>query len=188
MLTASKILDEIKNNNIEISPFNIDQLNPNSYNIKLAPILKIYSKTKDHVVLDPLNKKSLTTESFKIPENGIILHPGILYLGSTEEIIWSDKYISAIDGRSSIGRLGITIHVTAGFGDLGFRGTYTLEISVIHPVIVYPGMAIGQVYFTEPLGDIDFLYNGRYQYQTEPIESRFNMNDNELTDYHYKID
>lgn len=182
MLTASKILEEIKEGNIYISDFNIDQLNPNSYNIKLANILKYYtSKT-----LDPHDSKTLETNNLIIPDEGIILVPGILYIGSTKETIGTNKYISSIDGRSSIGRLGIQIHMTAGFGDIGFNGTYTLEITVVHPVHIYPDMLIGQVYFEKPDGNIDFLYNGRYQNQSEPVASRINISDKDIDSYHYK--
>lgn len=199
MLTASKILKEIKAGNIGIDPFNIDQLNPNSYNVRLNNKLLIYShsnqtcKTSTNDIkcitkqcpLDPKNSKTLETESLIINEDGYILEPGILYLGSTKETISSDKYISAIDGRSSIGRLGISIHSTAGFGDIGFSGTYTLEISVVQPVVIYPDMLIGQVYFTEPNGDIDFLYNGRYQNQSGAVESRINIDSKDISNYHY---
>ena len=106
-------------------------------------------------------------------------------ISQLEETISSDKYISAIDGRSSIGRLGISIHSTAGFGDIGFSGTYTLEISVVQPVIIYPDMLIGQVYFTEPNGDIDFLYSGRYQNQSGAVESRINIDSKDISNYHY---
>lgn len=186
MLTASKILEEIKNNNIGITPFDINQLNPNSYNVKLGNTLKYYYNPVYCGILDPLNENTLKTVDIQIPESGFILQPGRLYLGSTVETISTNKYISAIDGRSSIGRLGINIHATAGFGDIGFSGTYTLEISVIHPVKVYPNMLIGQVYFNEPYGDIDFLYNGRYQGQSEPVESKFNISDSSIDNYHYK--
>ena len=190
MLTASKILKEIEASNIGIDPFNIDQLNPNSYNVRLDNTLLIYPYSRQikgitKCPLDPKNPETLKTESILIEENGYILEPGVLYLGSTKEIISSDKYISAIDGRSSIGRLGISIHSTAGFGDIGFSGTYTLEISVVQPVIIYPDMLIGQVYFTEPNGDIDFLYSGRYQNQSGAVESRINIDSKDISNYHY---
>lgn len=194
MLTASKILKEIESGNIGIDPFNIDQLNPNSYNVKLDNKLLIYPHSRQikgiqYIItecpLDPKNPETLKTEPILIEETGYILRPGVLYLGSTKETISSDKYISAIDGRSSIGRLGISIHSTAGFGDIGFSGTYTLEISVVQPVIIYPDMLIGQVYFTEPNGDIDFLYSGRYQNQSGAVESRINIDSKDISNYHY---
>ncbi len=184
MLTASKILEELNNEKIGIYPFDIKNLNPNSYNVRLSPTLMIY----DIDPLTPLDpNKHNPTKTITIPEEGYILQPGVLYLGSTKEIISSDYYISAIDGRSSIGRLGISIHATAGFGDVGFKGTYTLEISCIHPVKIYPDMLIAQIHFTEPCGDTDFLYRGRYYEQIDPTESRMFMNESQLSDnYHYK--
>jgi dCTP deaminase len=182
MLTASKILKEMDKGNIEIDPFNIDNLNPNSYNITLRNILKVYDKS---CVLQ--TDKENPVRTIEIPKNGIILEPGTLYIGATNERIFSDKFIPAIDGRSSIGRLGINIHATAGFGDIGFNGTFTLEIFVLQRVLVKPDILIGQVYFEEPCGDIDFLYNGRYQNQIDPTESRLHMVESQLNEgYHYK--
>ena len=192
MLTASKILKEIEAGNIGIDPFNIDQLNPNSYNVRLDNKLLVYKDDGSYTSylfppspLDPKNPETLKTETLFIREGGYVLDPNKLYLASTKETISSDKYISAIDGRSSIGRLGISIHSTAGFGDIGFSGTYTLEISVVQPVVIYPDMLIGQVYFTEPNGDIDFLYNGRYQNQSGAVESRINIDSKDISNYHY---
>ncbi len=183
MLTANKICKEIKKGNIEISPFDIKQINPNSYNVRLYDTLKMYDRT---VVLDPMSSNDNYYTKVKIPEDGLILLPEILYIGSTVEVVGSDKYISAIDGRSSIGRLGIQIHSTAGFGDIGFRGTYTLEISVIQPVKVYPNMTIGQIYFEKPCGKVDFLYHGRYQNQIQPTTSKYSLSSDYIKGYHYK--
>lgn len=193
MLTANKILQEIDSGNIVIDPFNIDQLNPNSYNVTLNNILKVYSLPKARnmrPIIDMKNADTLKTIDIDLSlyKNGFILIPGTLYLGSTKEKISSDKYISAIDGRSSIGRLGISIHSTAGFGDIGFSGTYTLEISVVQPVKIYSDILIGQIYFTKPEGEIDFLYNGRYKNQQEPTPSKIYMNSNTIPNYHYKKD
>ena len=74
-------------------------------------------------------------------------------------------YVPKIDGRSTTGRLGIIVHITAGFGDNGFKGKWTLEITVTHPVIVYPGMEIGQLYYETIEGDTSMSYNGKYQNQ-----------------------
>ena len=181
MLTASQILKEREAGRLGIHPFNIDQLNPNSYNVKLANKLKVYNE----IVLD--FRKELKFETIEIPEEGLILLPGKLYIGATQEIISSDHFISGIDGRSSVGRLGLSIHATAGFGDVGFKGTYTLEIFVVEPVKIYPDMLIAQVHFTAPEGDVDFLYRGRYQGQLDPTTSKFNLTEDQLgEDYHYK--
>ena len=100
-----------------------------------------------------------------IPEDGYILMPGTLYLGETVEYTETTGYVPKIDGRSTTGRLGIVIHLTAGFGDNGFKGKWTLEITVTHPVIVYPNMEIGQLYFEEIQGDSSMKYDGKYQNQ-----------------------
>ena len=181
MLTGSKILEEIEKGNICISPFDKKQLNPNSYNVRLGSTLKVYT---DDVLDFNKDNPSKTIES---PVDGFILHPGELYIGNIVERVSTDKYISAVDGRSSIGRLGILIHATAGFGDIGFDGNYTLEIFCVKPVKIYPDMLIGQIYFSEPYGDIDFLYRERYQGQTEPTTSRSQLKENELgSEYFYK--
>lgn len=182
MLTGNEILKQIKKGNIGIEPFNIDCLNPNSYNVHLSKKLKVYN---NNVILD----LKTTNNDFKeiiIPKEGLVLLPNTLYIGATEETISSDKFISAIDGRSSIGRLGIQVHLTAGFGDIGFNGTYTFEITVVQPVRIYPGYEIAQVYFEKPTGKVDFLYRGRYQGQIEPTESKSNIPTEKIKDYHYK--
>jgi dCTP deaminase len=182
MLTGHEIMRQIKKGNITIDPFNVEQLNPNSYNLKLAPRLKVY---EPGAILDPKQSNTCYNEII-IPSNGFVLSPGKLYIGATKERIASDKYISAIDGRSSIGRLGMQIHLTAGFGDLGFNGTYTLEITVVNPVRIYSDLEIAQVYFEKPTGKIDFLYHGRYQGQIEPTESRINIDSKTIKGYHGK--
>lgn len=184
MLTAHEILKQIKKGNIGITPFDIDCLNPNSYNVHLSNKLKVYN---DDYVLDIFKPNLSCYDEIEIPEDqGYILRPNTLYIGSTVETISSDKFISAIDGRSSIGRLGIQVHLTAGFGDIGFTGTYTLEITVVQPVCIYPNCKIAQVYFEKPDGKVDFLYNGRYQGQTEPTVSKLYKNENLFDGYHYK--
>ncbi len=119
-------------------------------------------------------KAENASESLEIPEGGLILWPGILYLGRTVETIGSNDFVPIVEGRSSVGRLGVHVHVTAGFCDIGFRGTITLEIHVIHPVRIYPHLPLCQAYFLEPRGEIE-LYKGRYQNQVEPTASRFGM-------------
>lgn len=181
MLTGSKILEEVENGGIQITPFDKSQLNPNSYNVRLGGTLKVYTEE----VLD--FEKDNPSNVIEIPKEGFILQPGELYIGNIVERVATDKYISAVDGRSSVGRLGILIHATAGFGDIGFDGNYTLEIFCIKPVKIYPNMLIGQIYFSEPYGDVDFLYRGRYQGQTEPTVSRSSLKADELgKDYFYK--
>lgn len=166
MLTGDCIHECIKSGKISIIPFNTAQLNPNSYNLTLANKLKIYTdKTLDY------NKKNETYD-FIIPEEGLVLHPGTLYIGSTNEKCGTDYFIPMLDGRSSIGRLGINVHICAGFGDIGFCGTWTLEITAVHPVRIYPNMEICQTSFFNPCGNIKYTYAGRYQSQNGPVESK----------------
>lgn len=132
-----------------------------------------YNEAKADIdnALDMKKQNQLIT--FDIPEEGYVLRPGVLYLGRTIERTKSDCFIPMIDGRSSIGRLGIWIHVSAGFGDIGFDGTWTLEITAIEPVRIYPNVEIGQVCFHKPYGEVENLYRGRYYKQEDPTESRF---------------
>lgn len=128
----------------------------------------------ESAVLPPLDMhKENETIEFEIPEEGLILQPGVLYIGRTVERTWTDKYIPMINGRSSGGRLGISIHICAGFGDIGFDGTWTLEITCVEPVRIYPNSEIAQVCFFKPYGKVKDLYRGRYYQQEDATASRF---------------
>lgn len=145
MLSGMRIIEEHCKGNIIFEPFRIEQVNPNSYNIRLTDELMIYDMDKCGGVLDM--KKNNPTKILKIPEEGLVLEPGTLYLGRTYEYTETYGFVPVIDGRSSVGRLGISVHITAGFGDDGFQGYWTLEITTVHPIRVYPNVQIGQVYF-----------------------------------------
>lgn len=168
MLTGAEIEKQIRKGNILIDPFDESRLNPNSYNLRLHPQILTYSNQDE---LDMM--KDNPTKSTIIQPSGFKLMPGVLYIGRTIERTATDKFIPMLDGRSSGGRLGISIHICAGFGDVGFDGTWTLEISVIHPVIVYPNCEIAQICFFTPCGSIGMLYNGKYQNQEKATPSRF---------------
>lgn len=124
---------------------------------------KIYHRLLREYALD--SKQDNETIDIEIPEEGYVLVPGILYLGETEEYTETYGFVPAIDGRSTTGRLGIEVHRTAGFGDNGFKGKWTLEITVTHPIIVYPGMEIGQLSYETIEGDSSITYDGKYQNQ-----------------------
>ena len=129
----------------------------------------------ESAVLPPLDIRTENeTIEFEIPEEGYILQPGVLYIARTKERTWTDKYIPMINGRSSGGRLGISIHICAGFGDIGFDGTWTLEITCVEPVRIYPNSEIAQVCFFKPYGKVKDLYRGRYFQQEDATASRFN--------------
>ena len=115
-------------------------MGPNSYNLRLSPELMAYKEA----VLDP--KQDNRTGRLMLPEEGLVLHPGRLYLAKTMEYTETHNLVPMLVGRSSIGRLGIFVHVTAGFGDVGFSGNWTLELTCVQPVRVYPGMEICQIY------------------------------------------
>ncbi len=170
ILSDKKILAEIEKGNIVIEPFNPKCLGTNSYDVHLGKTLALY---KDRV-LDA--KKHNTIEYIEIPEEGIVLEPGTLYLGVTEEYTETHSCVPFLEGKSSTGRLGIDIHATAGKGDVGFCNTWTLEISCVMPVRVYAGMPIGQLIYFAVDGDILNYYNkkGNAKYTTRttvPVES-----------------
>src|SRR5665647_330444 len=142
---------------IIIEPYDEKQLNPNSYNLRLHDELLIYEDN----VLDM--KKPNKTMSLVIPEGGLMLEPGKLYLGRTIEYTRTDNYVPMLEGRSSIGRLGLYVHVTAGFGDVGFSGYWTLEIQCIQPIIIYPGVEICQIYYHCIKGEYEKYSSGKYQ-------------------------
>ena len=166
MLTGAAIIQAVNKGEIKISNFDPKNINPNSYNLTLSPLLKVY----ENRVLDSKGKNP--TKRIIIPEKGFILQPGELYIGATNERTSSSLYIPQIEGRSTFGRLGLTAHITAGFGDFGFDGTWTLEITVIKPLIIYPNVEIAQISYFTPYGESSILYDGRYQGQIEPIGAR----------------
>ncbi len=148
ILSDSAILKAIEKGEIVINPFKREALGSNSYDVHLSKHLAIY-KDKE---LDA--KKHNEIDHFEIPEEGYLLLPGELYLGSTLEYTETHKHLPILDGKSSVGRLGIDIHATAGIGDVGFYGHWTLEISVQKPVRVYAKMPIGQIIFYTVEGEV----------------------------------
>lgn len=165
ILTGPKIQEEVNKEVITIEPFKPDQLNPNSYDFRLGNTLKIY-KNK---ILD--TREPNETETIIIPEEGYIIRPDTLYLGHTEEVFGSDFYVPIVRGKSSTGRVGLFVHITADLIDIGYHGQYTLMLHSVQPVKVYPGMKIGQVTFWKTFGDI-VLYKGKYQGSQGPSESQ----------------
>lgn len=166
VLSGNQILEEVEKGTIVIDPFDKKHLNPNSYNLHLGDELLTY----EHAVLDMKKEEPYIIERMSTT-NGKLLIPGKLYLARTVERTKTDGFVPMLEGRSSIGRLGIFIHATAGFGDNGFDGYWTLEISCVQPVIIYPGVEVGQIYY-HTIADVDeygetgvpIKYtNGKYQ-------------------------
>ncbi|MCL2421525.1 MAG: dCTP deaminase [Defluviitaleaceae bacterium] len=160
MILSGRMIKERLGTDIILEPFNEKALNPNSYNLRLHNELLVY----DEPFLDM--KKPNKTQSITIPDDGLMLEPGRLYLGRTMEYTESHKFVPMLEGRSSIGRLGLYIHVTAGFGDVGFKGFWTLEIHCIQPIRIYAGVEICQVYYHSIEGDYDPYISGKYQNNT----------------------
>ncbi|MBB5078757.1 dCTP deaminase [Nonomuraea endophytica] len=166
ILTGPEIVRAAGDGRIGISPFNADQVNPNSYNVRLGPTLLTYADG----VIDA--HRANPTECRTMGEDGFELRPEQLYLGHTMERVGSDVFVPLLFGRSSVGRLGLFVEITAPIGDIGFNGQWTLMLSPVRPLRVYPGMKIGQIMFFVSIGDID-LYAGKYQEAEGPQASRY---------------
>ena len=156
MILSGKEIVKHLGKEIIIEPFHPERVNPNSYNLSLHNELMVY----DHNELDMAKPNPAST--IYIPKSGYVLQPNKLYLGRTNEYTRTDGYIPMLEGRSSVGRLGVFIHVTAGFGDVGFAGFWTLEIFAVQPIRIYPGVRICQIFYHQIDGDFD-LYKSKYQ-------------------------
>lgn len=170
ILSDKGILNEIENGNILIEPFRPECLGTNSYDVHLGKYLALYKNR----ILDAREHNEI--EELVIPEEGFVLYPNTLYLGVTEEYTETHRHVPFLEGKSSVGRLGIDIHATAGKGDVGFCNTWTLEISCSQPVRVYAGMPIGQLIYFGVEGEIENYYNkkrnAKYVQRTvKPVES-----------------
>ena len=161
MILSGKEIEKKIGKEIFIEPYNSNQLNPNSYNLTLHNELLTYSSSN----LDM--KKNHETETILIPEDGLLLKPGKLYLGRTKEHTKTNNLVPMLEGRSSIGRLGMFVHITAGFGDVGFEGFWTLEIFVVQPLKIYPNVEICQIYFHKIEGDFENYKSDKYQANKE---------------------
>lgn len=175
MILSGNEIKKHLNDGIVIEPFHDHQLNPNSYNLRLHNELLVYrNETLDMKAHNPYDR-------IIIPEDGFLLEPGKVYLGRTVEYteVFKSKdgthYTWIVDGRSSVGRLGITTHVTAGFGDCGFKGYITWEISCIQPVWIYPNVEIGQIYYFPIQGEVTPYNSSKYQDSKDIVPSRMFM-------------
>lgn len=160
MILSGREIKKHMGKEIAIIPFDEKRINPNSYNLSLHNKLLVY----ENHVLDM--KKENKAYEIIIPEEGYRLEPNKLYLGRTNEYTKTEHFIPMLEGRSSIGRLGVFIHVTAGFGDVGFAGFWTLEIFCVQPIVIYPNIEICQVYYHDIRGEYDLYASGKYQNNT----------------------
>lgn len=164
ILTGPQIESAVEQGDIVIRPFRKRQIAPNSYDFRLGNRCCVYvAKTLDAA-------KENKTRTFPIPNSGVVLRPDRVYLVNTEETMGSERYVPIIRGRSSVGRLGIFIDITADLIDLGSVNQWTLQLHAVHPVRVYPGMLIGQVTFWQTVGRRQ-QYKGKYAWRTSPVPS-----------------
>ena len=157
MILSGKEIKRRLDKDIIIKPFNPLQLNPNSYNLRLHDELLIY----DEPILDM--KQEHTLRKIIISDKGFVLESGKLYLGRTIEYTKTEQLVPMLEGRSSIGRLGLFIHITAGFGDVGFSGYWTLEMFCVQPVRIYPSVEICQIFYHTIEGDFVRYESNKYQ-------------------------
>ncbi len=160
MILSGHSIRERLGNDIVIDPFDESQLNPNSYNLTLHHELMVY----EEVVLDMA--KANRVRRIEIPPEGLVLQPNQLYLARTTERTITHNLVPQIEGRSSVGRLGLFVHVTAGFGDVGFAGFWTLEMFAVHQVRIYAGVPICQIFYHEICGQFD-EYASKYQHNRD---------------------
>ncbi len=156
ILSGDEIRERI-GSDIVLDPFNPSQLNSNSYDLLLHDELLVY----EEVVLDV--KQPNRFRRLHIPEEGLILTPSQLYLGRSVERTETHNLVPMLEGRSSLARLGLFVHVSSGFGDVGFCGYWTLEMFAVQPIRVYPGIRICQILYHEVSGDIQEYVSDKYQ-------------------------
>lgn len=194
VLSDSELIKLIDNKSIEY--YHPDFINPSSIDLTLNKTCKVYTKeaipkplhyfNHNHPFIDEWLKfenpdhldckEHNRTLKFDIPEEGFILLPGHLYLFSCNEKIKVPNNLCAeVDGKSSIGRLGVKIHITAGFLDPGFEGSLVLEVETIYPIKIYPDMRICQIKYSTLKGDVLVQYGARkdskYMNQEGVVES-----------------
>jgi dCTP deaminase len=175
ILTDKTIIEEIIEGNIVIEPLVRANIGTNSVDLTLSNTLLMYT---DHV-LDTRKKNAYAP--MIIPEEGMILQPNILYLASTVEYTETLRHVPIIQGKSSLGRLGLFVHITAGFGDVNFKGHWTLELACIQPVKIYPGMKIAQICYHDisemPYTDYASKADAKYKNQgSDPVASKNYLN------------
>ena len=157
MILSGKEIERRRGSDMFIDPFDPKKLNPNSYNLTLADELVIYTGEYLDMAVDN------AWRTIRLSEEGYQLEPNRLYLGRTNEYTITKNLVPMLEGRSSVGRLGLFVHVTAGFGDVGFEGYWTLEIHCVQPLVIYPGIDICQIYYHTIEGDYEPYDFGKYQ-------------------------
>ena len=184
ILSDRTIREELDAGRIVIDPFEPSNVQPSSVDLRCDHLFRVF---RNHTTsyIDPKQRQEDLTELVDVPEGeAFILHPGEFVLGSTyERVALPNNLVARLEGKSSLGRLGLLIHSTAGFVDAGWDGHLTLELSNVAnlPIAVYPGMKIGQISFIQMTTDADNPYGGavtgsKYQGQRGPTPSRAYLN------------
>ncbi|HET9500325.1 MAG TPA: dCTP deaminase [Marmoricola sp.] len=180
LLSDRDILSEIEANRIRVEPYDEAMIQPSSIDIRLDRFFRVFENHKYPHIDPAADQSDLTREVQPEGDEPFILHPGEFVLGSTYEVVsLPDDLAARVEGKSSLGRLGLLTHATAGFVDPGFSGHVTLELANVAtlPIKLYPGMKIGQLCFfrlsspsLHPYGSEK--YGSRYQGQRGPTPSR----------------
>lgn len=163
ILTGKEITAQVERGRIVISPFQQDAVNPNSYNYRLGDMLRKQ---------DPETGKLQAPMS--IPDTGYVLEPHRVYLANTFEVLGSNTYAMSLIGRSSMGRLGLFLQVSANLGHVGSCHSWTLELVAAHRIRIYPRMTIGQLSFWKSCGKLH-PYDAGYSLHNGPQPSKFDF-------------
>jgi dCTP deaminase len=178
ILSDRDIRKQIESGRLLIEPFDPDMVQPSSVDLRVDKTFRVFANTR-YPYIDVMNPMDDLTEPVEVKEGeAFILHPGEFVLGSTlESVTLPDDLVARIEGKSSLGRLGLLIHSTAGFVDAGWSGHLTLELSNVAnlPITIYPGMRIGQLCLFEMTSPAERPYGerGKYQGQRGPTPSKF---------------
>ena len=181
ILSDRDIRKQIENSRVVIEPFDPEAVQPSSIDLHVDDTFRIFANSR-YPYIDVKKKMDDLTEEVRVgPEEPFILHPGEFVLGSTlEKVTLPDDIVTRIEGKSSLGRLGLLIHSTAGFVDAGWSGHLTLELSNVAnlPITIYPGMKIGQLSFVQLSEPAETPYGSgaigsKYQGQQGPTPSRY---------------
>ena len=184
VLSDRTIKSEIAAGRIRIDPYDERLVQPSSIDVRVDSRFRVFHNAR-YPYIDVRQQMPDLTELVETkPDEPFILHPGEFVLGQTlESVTLPDDLVARLEGKSSLGRLGLLIHSTAGFVDAGFSGNLTLELSNVAnlPITIYQGMPIGQISFMRMDGPVEWPYGSRetgskYQGQAEPTPSRFYLN------------
>ncbi|MDQ4037537.1 MAG: dCTP deaminase [Actinomycetota bacterium] len=184
LLSDRDIVAEIESGRVALEPYDRDLVQPSSIDVRLDRFFRVFNNSR-YTHIDPsVRQDELTTLVEPRGEEAFVLHPGEFVLGSTLEVVTlPDDVASRLEGKSSLGRLGLITHSTAGFIDPGFSGHITLELSNVAnlPIMLWPGMKIGQLCLIRLSTPAEFpygssVYGSRYQGQRGPTASRSYQN------------